>query len=225
MTNLNYTPAKIVHENKPDRMYAMDTVHLACRSMHLSWEVERLMLYYAQCANGFRPSKELISQDAHIYSFRIYNDRQILQQYGFLTYDKDEKTITIHWDRIKIYATLDPSLTKAKDKSNLYIAPANKAGKAPTLKESSKKYKIKNPRELTSAQKHFYNAVGKMTADEWTGILVAMGEDIRTPMDLPDEEVHNYDLDPIDGVTPSTDISELPWSGKLPVVVTKKLPF
>ena len=225
MLNLYFTPAKIVHEDKPDRMYAMDTVHLACRSMHLSWEVERQMLYYAQCANGFRPSKELISQDAHVCSFRIYGNRAMLQQYGFLTYDKDEKTITIHWDRIKIYATLDASLTKPKHKDSLYIAPVDMGNKPLTLKESSKQYRIREPRKLTPAQKKFYDVVGKMTADEWTGMLIGLGVEIRTPMNLSDDESKYYDLDPVEGVHPYTDLSEMPWSGELPVVVTKKLPF
>lgn len=225
MTNLHSIPAKIVHIGKPDRMYAMDTVHLAARSMHLTWEVERQMLYYAQCANGFRPSEEMVSQEAHVQKFHVYNNRQTLQQFGFLTYNKDEKTITVHWDRIKIYATLDASLTKPKHKENLYIAPVDMNNKPVTIKESSKQYKILEPRKLTPAQKKFYDVVGKMTADEWTGILVGLGVEIGTPMNLSDDELKHYDLDPVEGVHPYTDLSEMPWSGELPVMITKKLPF
>ena len=222
-----YSPAMIIHENKPDRMYAMDMVHLAIKALHLTWEAERLMLYYAQCENGFRPSRRLICQDARIHARHIYFVRALLQQNGFLFYDREGMTVTIKWNRIRVYATLDRKLTKAKKKSNVYVAEATKDdGRQPTIGELEKQWKANiDEALLTPAQRHFYQAISKMTEEEWNNLNKGLEVTLPEVMQIEDDEINHFYPETINGVNPYSDISEMPWSGRLPIVETYQLPF
>lgn len=227
MANNSMMPAAIVHEGKPSRIYAMDTVHMAARNLYLTWEVERVMLYYSQCANGFRPSRELIAKEAHVPFAHVLSDRKVLMEMGFISYNPTANTVKVNWDRIKLYATLDKRLTKAKKKENIYIAECNDHDQeSKTIKELNKDLKEHIHRDLTPNQQHFYDAVDKMTVSEWNALNVGIGAYIPPAVSTKDDfSVAAFYAGLNKDFNPYSDISEMPWSGRLPIVETYQLPF
>lgn len=107
-------PKMIYHYNMTD-MIEGDMVGLAqqCAStMHLNTSAKKLLIYYATCSTGFRPSRSEIIKMTGIANGSIDNAKKELVREGIIADTK--KAICIDWNRICIFASLDKTMTKGK---------------------------------------------------------------------------------------------------------------
>ena len=149
-------------------------VTAAAENMHLTDYATRLLLCYANQANGFRPALRFISRETGIHVKTISRRRKELHEMGFILYSSD--AILIDWNRIRLYSTLDPELTN-KRRRNQEIMPACQ----PILLNRCIKnqYRKVQPRiplpALNEYQQQFYDTVGNMTEAEWNTLLRGIG--------------------------------------------------
>ena len=64
-----------------------------------------------------------------------------------------------------------------------------------------------------------------MTEEEWNNLNKGLGVTLPEVMQIKDDEINHFYPETINGVNPYSDISEMPWSGRLPIVETYQLPF
>lgn len=78
----------------------------ACAAMYLPDRVKKLLTFYADCPDGFRPALKRVSDAANIPISKISDARKILVDVGFLLYTPEE--IRIDWQRVATMAMLPP---------------------------------------------------------------------------------------------------------------------
>lgn len=106
-------PNVIVHMNyhKDDDFVSLSTQ--CCSVMHFSKGESRLLRYYATVSSGFKPAASVICKEVGLTERHLYRARKRLETCGVLY--RKERTLYVCWDRIKLYASLDPSMTKTKN--------------------------------------------------------------------------------------------------------------
>lgn len=87
-------------------------VDQALSNFRMPKAARKLMMYYASCATGFRPSLKTIDDITHVGIKNISTVRQYLVNHGFIAYT--DGTILIDWLRLKAFASLDPKLMGRK---------------------------------------------------------------------------------------------------------------
>lgn len=89
-------------------------------------------MLYADSAEGFRPSLEMIRSRTGIAKNKVSEKRKRLVEYRFIDYEWHIK-IQINWKRIRIYAQLDPSMTGKQRRyhrfPNVNLKPRKTIGK------------------------------------------------------------------------------------------------
>lgn len=93
----------------------------ACANLRLSGQAKRLLVFYADQADGFTPALEWIHQNTGLDRKDISKIRQQLVDNGFILY-KPNQTIELDWDRIRLYASLDKEMLPTK-RGKAFIAP------------------------------------------------------------------------------------------------------
>ena len=78
-------------------------------SLHMSKGEIKLLCYYAARSNGFKPSAKLISKETGLSRARVFAGRQMLEEHGVISVDNER--VYIDWQRIRIFASLDPKMT------------------------------------------------------------------------------------------------------------------
>lgn len=96
-------------------------VDQALSNHRLPKAARKLMMYYASCATGFRPSLKTIDDVTHIGVKNISTVRQYLVTHGFIAYS--DGTIYIDWMRLKAFASMDPKMMGRK--KDWKVAPIN----------------------------------------------------------------------------------------------------
>ena len=141
--------------------------------MRLSGQAQRLLLFYADQAEGFTPSLEWIHQNTGLDRKDISKIRRQLTDNGFIRYEQN-KVIELDWNRVRLYATLDKKMLPTK-RGRAQIAPVGSIPHDVVLKPSSKikhqlrKFRYVGPapvRNLSPAEKHFFRVLEEMTEDE-----------------------------------------------------------
>lgn len=98
-------------------------VDQALSNFRMPKAARKLMMYYASCATGFRPSLKTIDDVTHVGVKNISTIRQYLVNHGFIAYI--DGTILIDWLRLKAFASIDVKLMGRK--KNWIVAPVNPA--------------------------------------------------------------------------------------------------
>ena len=143
----------------------------AAMNIHIRNQAVRLLKFYAQHKNGFRPALSLIEKTTGIASNKVSEIRKRLVKKGLIAYTGDK--IYIDWKHIRIYAGLDKPI-RMPQKGTCYFAPANKQ-----LKKTGRRYPQKNKRyqnrklsQLSSEEK-FYRYLETLNEKEYTVLINA----------------------------------------------------
>ena len=113
-------PPQIHHSGqKPDNWMRM--IDDAAKNIHIRSQAVRLLKYYAQNENGFRPALSLIEKNTGIAANKVSEIRKRLVKRGLIAYTGEK--IYIDWKHIRIYAGLDKPI-RIPQKGICYFAPA-----------------------------------------------------------------------------------------------------
>lgn len=114
MTVLKFPPhIQHISCRLPDGKW-QELLEAAMKNMRLKSCAKRLMMFYADQANGFRPSLRLIEDKTGIGRLNVCHVRKQLETKGFISYDGN--VITIDWYRIWQFSLLDQEqIGKQKD--------------------------------------------------------------------------------------------------------------
>ena len=178
-------PPRIMHVGRRCKKAETEALISECaQRIHLTVRGRKLLLFYSSCGNGFCPAKKLIFNEIGIEQKHLHEYRGELEKLGLITIDKETNTLYVNWERIRLYSTLDASLTNRFRRNttvskSMYFCRMKKI----TI---GMRYKPRiEGRPLTPAQKHFYDALDDMTEREWNSILRAMGVVIPAPLNIP----------------------------------------
>ena len=109
---ISQKPARIFHRNPkyiPPGATMPKVAEDACAAMRLPKSAARLMVYYATCANGFRPALQTVQKATGIDRTNISGIRKLLVNVGLIRYTPGTTgTIRIDWKRIATMAALPP---------------------------------------------------------------------------------------------------------------------
>lgn len=185
---MHKAPSIYHSEDRPDCFKQM--IFDCARNIHLREHATRLLLFYANQANGFSPALTLISRETGLSMNKIQELRQQLINYGLINYSNERRFIHIGWSRIRAFALLESPLRLTRNKCVFYSfteIPKILSHQV-TIKTIGKKYRIKNPRILEPDEEDFYSSLEEMTEAKYVGLVAAMKE----------YEFPNYNLTPID---------------------------
>lgn len=192
---MRLVPPVIYHRGqKPDSWIARDVVREAAEAVHLTERGERLLEVYALATSGFSPAVRYIEDKTGISSKKIPSIRKELVEMGLISYSKERHVILVDWNRIRLYASLDPELTN-RYRKNIHVSPA--CGGA-FSNEKLGRYSLhdRTRRKLSPAQRKFYSFVEGLTEEEWQAMMRGIGFDISDETFTFEEE-----LDLMDTVT------------------------
>ena len=90
-----------------------DALALQCAiALHLSRAETRVLRYLASQSDGFRPALQHIADEAGVSRRSVVNARERL--YGRRIVKLDRGKLIVDWDRVRIFASLDPRMTRRK---------------------------------------------------------------------------------------------------------------
>lgn len=105
-TGRNYRhPPAIHHIGRRDENHAQ-TVRQAAKVVRLPDRATKLLTYYANCSDGFRPALKTIHDETGMNESSICKARKELVDVGFILYTPEE--IRIDWQRVAAMAMLPP---------------------------------------------------------------------------------------------------------------------
>ena len=163
-------PPQIHHcGQKPDNW--MQMIDDAAKNIHIRDQAVRLLKYYAQNGNGFRPALSLIKKKTGIAANKVSEIRKRLVKKGLIAYTGNK--ICIDWKHIRIYAGLDKPI-RIPQKGICYFAPAEEKQKNSGRRYPPKKKKYQNKKlsELSSEEK-FYRYLGTLDEEDFKTLVKA----------------------------------------------------
>lgn len=105
-TGRNYRhPPAIHHIGRRDENHAQ-TVQQAAKVVRLPDRATKLLTFYADCPDGFRPALKTVRENTGMDRKDIYKARKELVDLGFILYTPEE--IRIDWQRVATMAMLPP---------------------------------------------------------------------------------------------------------------------
>lgn len=105
-TGRNYRhPPAIHHIGRRDENHAQ-TVQQAAKVVRLPDRATKLLTFYADCPDGFRPALKTVRENTGMDRKDIYKARKELVDVGFILYTPEE--IRIDWQRVATMAMLPP---------------------------------------------------------------------------------------------------------------------
>jgi len=110
-------PPKVTHINSRAADNRGELCSLCGSSLHMSKGEVKLLRYYAEQANGFKPALQHIANTLGITRRHVERARKMLELHGVIRVD-DER-VYIDWERIRLFSTLDPACTS----KHCFIAP------------------------------------------------------------------------------------------------------
>ena len=113
-------PVTIHHVNRIKHERRSAIVNNYARALHVSHGEHALLKFYAHCASGFAPAEALIMKTTDLSASSIRRLRTSLINHG-VAYMNDN-TFTIDWERLRLFASMDPRKTMGK---RCFIAPIN----------------------------------------------------------------------------------------------------
>lgn len=113
-TGRNYRhPPAIHHIGRRDENHAQ-TVQQAAKVVQLPQRATKLLLYYADCPDGFRPALKTVYDKTGIAKKSVYLIRKRLVTAGFILYGGGN--ICMLWDRIEEVARIEKLLNASNEK-------------------------------------------------------------------------------------------------------------
>lgn len=113
-------PVAIHHVNRIKHERYNSLVDKYAAALHVSHGEHRLLKFYAACASGYTPAEAVIMKATDLSAASIRRLRTALINHG-VAYMVDN-TFTIDWERIRLFASMDPRKTLGK---RCFIAPIN----------------------------------------------------------------------------------------------------
>lgn len=146
----------------------------AAHNLHLREQTKRLLLFYADQTNGFRPALKLIEQKTGIAGNKVAEIRRRLVDRGLIAYEPEDY-VAVDWRRIKTFAALEKPL-RLPSSGNYFFAPARPCRREKTIGQicMEKGWWIKNPRPLTATEKTFYDAAESMTESGFMELMALL---------------------------------------------------
>lgn len=195
---MNLIPPKIHHAGRRPKLADIpDLITTACQAIHAPARCERLLQFYGYRSEGFTPARRFIEKTTGINSNKISEIRRELVGLGLIAYDAQKHEILVDWERIRLYATLDPDLT-SQDRKHSYFAPACGGAAESEMGRSDYRPRCTEDRpvrQLSDAQQHFYRKVEAMTPSEWASIMRGIGIEIPPADETMLEEPEKYQPD------------------------------
>lgn len=162
-------PMAIRHTGKrANKEDALDLIRGCTKNVHLTSRGGKLLLCYATCRTGFRPSKKYVFEKTGINPPHLYQVRKELTEMRIINIDRATRTIFVDWRRIRLYSALDPRMTD-KHRRHTTVGPFTTEKQCRKLGEGFRPRAA--GRDLTREQQHFYSVVEDMTEFEWESLL------------------------------------------------------
>lgn len=105
-------PPRLLHHN---RRLSDDMIFLICKTamaLHLSKGEQSLLEFYSTCSSGFRPSQQYVADTTGLSRRHVAKVRQKLELNGLIKVTDD--AVYVDWSRLRLFSTLDPSMTSKK---------------------------------------------------------------------------------------------------------------
>lgn len=102
-------PLSIKHINTKSTDDRKTLIDECKKTLHMSKSEHLLLEYYSEQSNGFRPSATHIANQLSISRRTVFYSRDMLEKHGIIGIEDDY--LYIDWERIRLFSTLDPSLT------------------------------------------------------------------------------------------------------------------
>ena len=120
------SPPEIIHTGRwPRACERPDLLNDCCAALHMNESEAKLLSFYAEQKNGFAPARALIESRTGIRANKVSAVRASLVKLGVIAYGNN--TITVDWERIRLFATLDPEQTgwcaDKRRKPRVHICP------------------------------------------------------------------------------------------------------
>lgn len=178
---MDFVKAKvIIHQKKPDNYEQM--VLDCAKNVRLTKRATKLLMYYAGCKSGFRPSGVIIERETGISAGHMRTVRAELYKHGIIGYGEEfGDRIVVDWNRIRIFAMLGHPLDYDKKNPERFFsfvhaskdAARGKRNGKKTLLERGKRFKIPGVDEKKDVFLQFY---GNMTEQEYVDLVRAFPE-------------------------------------------------
>lgn len=110
-------PPKVTHLHCRAADERQALCQLCGAALHMSKGEIKLLRYYAEQQNGFKPALQHIANTLEMNRSQIFRNRRLLEQHGVILVQDDR--VYIDWQRIRLFSTLDPALTSKR----CYAAP------------------------------------------------------------------------------------------------------
>lgn len=118
-------PPKILHLHQPqDEDVRLHVLSTAMQKLRVPKASQKLMHFYASCLNGCKAPLSVVQSATGISANHISERRKTLVKYGLLAYSS--RLITIDWNILRAFASLDPSLMGQKE--HWHILPDRQRG-------------------------------------------------------------------------------------------------
>ena len=111
-------PPKIIHigYDRSDNLVAIASD--AAAALHMGKGERNLLLFYAGCSSGFRPSLQAIANATGQNRSQVYRNRASLIKKRIVAESADR--LKLDWRLIKIYASMDPRMTSKRSVLNFF---------------------------------------------------------------------------------------------------------
>lgn len=173
-------PKTIVHRGKPEDYEQM--VLDCAKNVRLTKNATRLLVYYAERSNGFKPALAEIERATGIFGKSISTYRKQLITHGLIGYGEDfGNMLVVDWNRIHIFAMLERPLDFEKKNSENYFSVVQESYRAAmerrdskkSLLERGKRYKISG---IDEKKDLFLQLFGGMTEREYVDLVTSFPE-------------------------------------------------
>lgn len=177
---LTKQPNAIIHRNKPENYEQMASD--AASNLKLTKRATKLLMYYAGCKNGFKPSLSAIDNNTGVGVKNITIIRKELVNHGVVGFGEQYGHATvIDWNRIRDFARLEKPLEYEKKNSEKYFSAVQAKGATAKRKRFDSKsllirgrqYRIPGVDEKNDLFLQFF---GNMNEQEYTDLITSFPE-------------------------------------------------
>ncbi len=106
-------PPCILHLHSNEADDRVELVSLCSSALHFSKGETKLLQFYSNCKSGFRPAQSVVAKAISVDRRYVAKIRQRLVEKGVVLLQNNK--LFLDWNRIRLFSTLDSSMTSKKD--------------------------------------------------------------------------------------------------------------
>lgn len=157
MSQTYLRPPRLSHRNSNVNDDKIELCFDCASRLRMSKGERSLLLYYAACSSGFRPSVQLIADRTDLNRSQVFRCRKKLEEHGVVKVLEDR--VIIDWNRIRLFASLDPAMTGR----HVTIAPVSLAKSLAPVKPSDHFFTLAPLEEVCD----WFSKIGSTEYSKW----------------------------------------------------------